>query len=178
MPRKHRVRLGEPHRQQLRALIRTGRAAAQTLTHARILLKADAGQTDNQIAAAVEVSARTVWRVRRRWAEHGIQAAWHRQPQPPRPQQRRLDGAGEAHLIALACSAPPEGRASWTLQLLAERLVGLHCAERLSDETVRRVLKKKRTEAVAQTPVVHPAREQRRVCLAHGGRPGGLPASL
>jgi transposase len=142
MPRKHLVRLGEPQRQQLRALIRTGRAAAQTLTHARILLKADAGQTDSQIAAAVEVSTRTVWRVRRRWAEQGLDAALHRRPQPARPQKRCLDGAGEAHLIALACSPPPEGRESWTLQLLADRLVELKCADRLSDETVRRVLKK------------------------------------
>jgi len=142
MPCKHLVRLGEPQRQQLGALTRTGRAAAQTLTHARILLKADACQSDEQIAAAVEVSARTVWRVRRRWAEQGLQAALHRQPQPPRPQKRRLDGAGEAHLIALACSAPPEGRAFWTLQLLADRLVELKCTDHLSDETVRRVLKK------------------------------------
>lgn len=142
MPRKHLVRLGEPQRPQLRALVRTGRAAAQTLTHARILLKVDAGQTDEQIAVAVEVSPRTVWRVRRRWAEQGLHAALHRRPQPARPQKRRLDGAGEAHLIALACSPPPAGRAAWTLQLLADRLVELHCAERLSDETVRRVLKK------------------------------------
>jgi len=142
MPRKHVVRLGEPQRQQLRALVRTGRAAAQTITHARILLKADAGQSDSPIAAAVEVSTRTVWRVRRRWAEQGLPAALHRQPQPARPQKCRLDGAGEAHLIALACSAPPQGRKAWTLQLLADRLIELRCADRLSDATVRRVLKK------------------------------------
>jgi len=142
MPRKHLVRLGEPQRQQLRALVRTGRAAAQTISHARILLKADAGQSDAPIAAAVEVSSRTVWRVRRRWAEQGLDAALYRRPQPARPHKRRLDGAGEARLIALACSAPPDGRESWTLQLLADRLVELKCADGLSDETVRRVLKK------------------------------------
>ena len=118
------------------------RASAQTLAHTRILLEADTGQSDEHIAAAVKVSSRTLWRVRRRRAEQGFDAALHRQPQPARPHKRRLHGAGEAYLIALACSPPPQARAAWTLQLLADQPVELKCADRLWDETVRRVLKK------------------------------------
>jgi transposase len=127
-------------------LISTGKAAARTLVHARILLKADTppgehGLFDVDIAAAVETSVNTVERVRQRFVEAGLQAALvPRVPTEPRP--TKLDGRGEAQLIAVACSEPPGGRARWTLQLLADRLVELQVVEAISYETVRRVVKK------------------------------------
>jgi transposase len=116
------------------------------LTHARILLKADHGTdgpgcTDEAIAEALDVSEVTVWRVRKRYVMEGLEAALnHRHPKNHRP--RRLDGDQEAHLIALACTEPPEGRNRWTLRLLASRMVELEYAERVSYETVRVTLKK------------------------------------
>jgi transposase len=85
----------------------------------------------------------TVARVRRRWAAHGLDEALHRRPTGPRP--RKLDGAQEAHLIAVACSAPPEGHARWTLRLLASRLVELEVVDGIAPNTVRTVLKKTRS---------------------------------
>ena len=90
---------------------------------------------------------------------------------------KKLDGYDEARLIALACSQPPEGRASWTLQLLADRLVECEIVDSISTETVRQTLKK-RTQALAERVLVHPATGQRRVRLRHGGRAGGLPPSI
>jgi transposase len=107
-----------------------------------VLLKAGDGETDREVAESVEVSVRTVERVRKLFATGGLDAALGRRPQPPRPAKRKLDGAGEAHLVALACSEPPQGRPEWTLRLLAGRAVELKYAEAVSYETVRRVLKK------------------------------------
>jgi transposase len=117
------------------------------LTHARILLKADEGEdapawADVKIADALEISRSTVLRVRTRFVEEGLQAALiHRRPKNTKPP--KLDGSQEAHLIALACSEPPKGRERWSLRLLADRFVGLECAqEPISRELVRRTLKK------------------------------------
>ena len=145
MNKVYRVTLTAEERQLLRGVVRKGRAAARTLTHARILLKADQGRggpawTDGAIAAAVEVSPTTVHRVRRRCVEDGVTAALARRPQPPR--RGKLDGRQEAQLIALSCSAPPEGREGWSFRLLADRMVELEYVDALSYETVRRVLKK------------------------------------
>ena len=145
--KKYKVTLTAEERQQLHDLVNTGKAAAKKLAHARILLKADAapggpGWTDLQIAEAVELSRATVERIRQRFVEHGLEAALGRKPQDRPSRQRKLDGRAEARLIALACSAPPEGRKEWTLQLLADKLVELEVFESVSDETVRRVLKK------------------------------------
>ena len=143
------VRLTLDERAQLLGLISAGRAPARKLTHARILLKADCGPegpacTDEAIAQALEVGEITVWRVRKRYVEEGLEAALtHRHPKNHRP--RRLDGDQEAHLIALACSEPPEGRDRWTLRLLAGRMVELEYTERVSYETVRVTLKKTRS---------------------------------
>jgi transposase len=114
------------------------------VAHARVLLRADDGDTDAEVAEAAGVSVRTVERVRRLFGEGGLPAALDRKPQPPRPGKKALDGAGEARLIALACSKPPDGRPEWTLRLLADRVVELKYAEAVSYETVRRVLKKVR----------------------------------
>jgi transposase len=147
MPRKnHHVVLTKEQRPRLLELISTGTAPAHTLTHARILLKADEGEdgpawTDAAIAEALETSVPTIERVRARFATDGLEAALRRRI-PARPRARKLDGAGEAHLIALACSEPPAGREHWALRLLASRLVELEVVATISHETVRRTLKK------------------------------------
>src|SRR2546425_2051766 len=142
MPQKHVVQLGDGDRRQLQSLVRKGRTSARTLTHARLLLKAADGLRDALIAAQMEVGCSTVYRVRRRFVQQGLHAALHRRTQPPRPEQRKLDGDAEAHLIAVACSPPPVGRAHWTLRLLADRMVQLQYADSVSHETVRTTLKK------------------------------------
>jgi len=143
---KRTVRLTPDERAKLVDLTSAGQAPARRLTHARILLKTDCGPNgpgwdDDAIAEALDVGKVTVWRVRKRYIEEGLEAALsHRHPKNHRP--CRLDGAQEAHLIALACSEPPTGRTRWTLRLLAKRMVELEYADRLSYETVRGTLKK------------------------------------
>lgn len=140
------VTLTSEERSTLRKLVAAGTAPARKLTHARILLKADQspdgpGFSDPAVARAVESSKNTVARVRQRYVEEGLEAALGRRASR-RVYQRKLDGAGEAQLVMLACSAPPEGRARWTLQLLADGLVALQVVDAISDQTVRRTLKK------------------------------------
>jgi transposase len=145
MAKTYRVTLTAAERAELGAMISKGKADARKLAHARVLLQADeAGgpaRPDRQIAAGLDVSTRTVERVRQRFVEEGLPAALLPRP-TKRVYARVLDGAQEAHLIALACSAPPEGKRRWTLRLLAERVVELGYADAVSHETVRRVLKK------------------------------------
>ena len=145
--KKYKVTLTAEERQQLAALTASGKAAAKKLTHARILLKADAADggpawTDDRIAEAVEVDVTTIERVRQRFVEQGLEAALVRKKQDRPSRQRKLDGHGEARLVALACSDPPLGRARWTLRLLADKLVELEVVDTISTETVRQVLKK------------------------------------
>lgn len=140
------VTLTDEEREQLRRMISAGKAAARKLTHARILLKADAGAggpnwKDEQISQSLEVGTATVERVRKQFVEDGLEAALERR-KPDREYERRLDGVGEAHLIALTCSEAPQGRERWTLQLLADGMVALGYVESVSKETVRRTLKK------------------------------------
>jgi len=144
--KKYSVTLTAEERTMLEEMTRSGKAAARKLTHARVLLKADVaaggpGWPDEQIAGALDVSASTVRRLRLLFVEEGLDLALN-----PRPAQRayptKLDGAGEAHLIALTCGAPPEGHARWSTRLLADRFVALGHVEALSHETVRRTLKK------------------------------------
>ena len=145
--KKYNVTLTRDERHQLQDLIAAGKAAAQKSAHARILLKADAGPdgpawADDRIAEAVEVSTDTVGRVRQRFVERGLDAALCRK-KPDRPsRERTLDGRAEARLIALACSEPPDGRKEWTMKLLADKLVELEVVPAVSDETVRRAMKK------------------------------------
>jgi transposase len=148
--KKYIVTLSTDERQQLQDLVTTGKAAAKKLAHARVLLKADAADggpawQDQAIADAVEVSVATVERVRRRFVEQGLDAALNRKRRDRPAREIKLDGRAEARLIALACSAPPDGRTQWTLQLLADRLVELRVVDTISDETVRRALKKTRS---------------------------------
>jgi transposase len=147
--KKYLVTLTADERCQLDALIRRGKASALVLTRARILLKADQADgrpawDDARIAEALEVGERTVSRVRQRFVERGFEACLRRKPQERPSRLRKLDGAAEARLIAVACSKAPEGRAEWTMQLLADKLVELDVVDSISDETVRRAMKKTR----------------------------------
>jgi transposase len=145
--KKYIVTLTADERQSLLDLIAAGKAAAKKLAHARILLKADAAEggpawPDRRIAEALEVSDATIERVRQRFVEQGLEAALVRKAQERPSRQLTLDGRAEARLIALACSAPPDGRAVWTMQMLADELIELEVVPTVSDETVRRSLKK------------------------------------
>ena len=144
--KKYRVQLNMEERQELKGLVSRGRAAAYRQTHARMLVLSDEAQEggamkDEDIARSLQIGSATVERVRRRCVEEGVEAALGRKEQLRR-RQKKLDGSGEAHLIALACGEPPEGRAGWTLQLLADRLVECEIVESISTETVRQTLKK------------------------------------
>ena len=142
MAKKYLVTLTTEERRQLRALVSAGKRSALTITRARVLLKADQADggpawDDARIAEALDCGLRTV--------ERGLEQALGRKPQDRPSRERKFDGAAEARLIALACSPPPRGQARWTLKLLADKLVELEVFESVSDETVRRVLKKTRT---------------------------------
>ena len=146
MKKKYPVRLSAHERDQLESLIATGVAAARKLHHARVLLKADEGPDgpawpDQRIAEAVEVSQPTISRVRKQYVQEGLEAALDRR-MPRRVYHRKLDGAQEARLVALACSTPPTGQARWSLRLLADRLVELEVVDDISYQTVRTTLKK------------------------------------
>jgi len=146
MPAKYKVTLTEDERQALAALVSKGKAAARKLVHARILLKADVAAagpnwSDAQITAALDVGDSTVHRVRQAFVEESLEAALNAK-RPTNRQYRKLDGAQEARLVALACSAPPEGRQRWTLQLLADKFVELKVVDSIGPECVRTTLKK------------------------------------
>jgi transposase len=147
MNKRFIVTLTVEERGRLSEMIAAGTAAARKLTHARVLLKADqadggAGWSDEEIAEALEVGLSMVARVRRRFVEEGLEAALVRKPQVRPSRLPKLDGRGEARLVATACSEPPSGRQRWTLRLLADRMVALGVVESLSHETVRQTLKK------------------------------------
>ena len=142
---KHKVELTSEERQTLETLVRKGKHSALKLTRAHILLKADSngpGWTDAQIADAFGCHKQTACNVRKRFATGERLAALERKPQSRPSRLPKLDGAGEARLIALACSDPPEGFARWTLQLLADELVALEIVESISAEGIRKILKK------------------------------------
>ena len=146
MKKKYIVTLTDEERHMLQAMLSRGRGAARKLMHARILLKADASPggpawSDEDITESLEVGRATVERVRKQFVEEGLEAALERR-RPRRHYARRLDGDGEAHLIALACSQAPEGRSRWTMRLLADRMVALEYVPAISKDTVHRVLKK------------------------------------
>ena len=148
MPAKcHHVRLKRCQRDSLKSLITSGTSPARKLTRARVLLKADTGAfgpayTDKQIQEALEVSLRTIERTRKTFALEGLEAALNPKERRGAGMPKKFDGQTEAHLIALACSDPPEGAARWTLRLLAKKIVELEYVSSVSHETIRRVLKK------------------------------------
>jgi transposase len=143
MPNTYVVQLSDHQRGLLYALIQKGNAPARTVRRAHTLLLADEHQPTQTIAAMLHTSAVPVTQTCKQFLSAGLEAALYDQPCPGR--RRKLDGRQEAHLVALACSTPPTGRARWRLRLLAERLVELGMVETVSYATVRRVLKKPRS---------------------------------
>jgi hypothetical protein len=146
MQKQYIVSLTSEERSLLEKMIRSGTAPARKLIRARILLKADsaggrAAYSDYAISRALDVSRPTVWRTRKRFVLESFEAALNTRASG-RHYKRKLDGQQEAHLIAIACSQPPEGRQRWTLRLLRNRMIELKLVESLSHETVRGVLKK------------------------------------
>jgi transposase len=140
MPKKkYVVDLSAEERTTLEQLLQRGKNSARKLTRARILLQADEGLTDEEIALALEVGIATVERTRQRFVEANLDALNER----PRPGgQRKLSGKQEAHLIAVACTPAPTGQPHWTLQLLADQVIELGFADSIARETVRQILKK------------------------------------
>jgi transposase len=144
---KYRVTLTQEERDELQSIVKTGKAAARKINHARILLLSDVGEfgpgrTDGSIVEALGTSLRTVERVRKRFVEEGLDQAVNPRPQPKRPSKVKIQGKVEEQLVELACSDPPAGRGRWTLQLLADQLVILSCVDSVSHESVRKSLKK------------------------------------
>ncbi len=136
MAKKYKVVLSVEERKRLTALIGSGTEKARTLTHTRIVLKADEGWQDHEICKALEVSIPTVERVRKRFVFEGLEAVL-KPHNPHRIYSRKLDGEQEASVIALVCSSPPKGYARWSLRLLAERVVQMKITEAISHETIR-----------------------------------------
>jgi transposase len=140
MKKVYVVDLTKEEKAKLLEVVGKGEARARKMNRAHILLLADEARTDKDIAEALHTSPSTVERTRRRFVEGGLEHALNESPRPGG--RRKLDGHQEAYLVALACSDPPEGKKRWSMQLLAHRLVELEIVEEISDETVRRTLKK------------------------------------
>jgi transposase len=138
--KKYIVDLDERERDQLEQLTTKGESGARRIRRARILLLADEDRLDKEIASFLGAAVTTVERVRKRFVEEGLEAALSERPRPGAA--RKLDGRQEAFLMALACSDAPEGRGRWSMRMLADRLVELEVVEEISDETVRRTLKR------------------------------------
>lgn len=177
--KKYRVTLTTAERDEFAVLLARGKVDVRKLKHAQVLLRADASEDgpawpDVRIAEAFGVGVATVERLRQRFVEEGLAAALSPYRGGKRVYARKLDGAQEAHLIALACSTPPEGRGRWTLRLLASRMAELQYTNAVSHETVRRALKKERPQATPAADVVHPAQAVGRVRFPYGRRAGGL----
>lgn len=140
MPKKYVVKLSEAERTQLLELVKKGKVAARTVSRAHVLLQASDGASDERIAASLHLGTATVERIRRRFVEGNLDWALYDKRRPGA--KPKLDDKQAAFLIALACSEPPAGRSRWTMQLLADKMVELQPLDSLSDETVRRTLKK------------------------------------
>lgn len=138
--KKYVVELNKDEKERLEKLTTKGKSGARKIRRARILLLAEEGYIDKEIARALGAAVTTVERVRKRFVEEGLEATLSERPRPGA--SRKLDGHQEAYLAALACSDPPEGKKRWTMRMLAEKLVSLELVEEISEETVRRTLKK------------------------------------
>lgn len=145
MNKKYIVRLSPQEREQLEGLVSKGKANARKITHAQVLLRVDEKGprfTDEEVAETFGVHVNTVRSIRERFVMEGLESALNRKKRATPPCEPKLDGAAQARLTAIACSAPPPGRARWTLQLLGNKLVELKIVESISPETVRKALKK------------------------------------
>ncbi len=140
MPRQYRLVLKKSERQELLGIARTGHRSARSVLRAQILLKSAEGWTETQLAEALAVSERTVRRVRKRADTLGVLAAIEERPRPGAP--RKLTPEEEARVVALACSAPPQGRSRWTVRLLAHEAIERELIKPVAVETVRQVLEK------------------------------------
>lgn len=144
--KKYHVYLTAEEKEHLKQIVKKGIGRARQIQRAHILLKADVsegqGWTDQQIRDTFHLARNTVSKIRKRFSEVGLEETVKRK-HPNREYVTRLDGEQEAHLVALACSEPPEGHARWTLRLLAEHMVTLEYVDSVSYETVRQVLKKR-----------------------------------
>jgi hypothetical protein len=154
--KKYVVCLSGEERAALEGLLCKGKSPAQRLTKARILLKADQGEdgegwSDSKIVEALDTTPSMIYRVRKQLVEEGLEAVLSRKKRETPPIARIFDGEKEAKLIALACSAPPEGFARWNLRLLEEKVVELHIVDRASDSTIGRVLKKTLSSPTAKS---------------------------
>jgi transposase len=140
MVKRYRVTLSEEERERLHLLTRKGTAAVRMVRRAQILLLASEDRVDEEIAAALHVGVRTVERTRQRFVEEGLEASLRERPRPgARP---KLGPKEQAYVVALACTKPPEGRERWTMQLLADRIVELQIVPDITDEAIRRLLKR------------------------------------
>lgn len=140
--KKYIVELREEEIEKIEKILRSGKHSARKLMRAHVLLKANEGKTDQEIAESLKIHYSTVENIRERFVVRGgIDGALEDSPHPPKI--KKLDSKGEALLIATACSKPPEGRSEWTMQLLADRLIELKVVDYISDETVRITLKKR-----------------------------------
>ena len=140
MGKRVEIQLSADDRQALRQLTRKGKVSARKLNRARILLLVDEGRAESDISQILGTSGNTIWRTKMRYNEGGLDGALNEEPRLGAP--TKLDGKQEAFLVALACSDPPQGRETWTMQLLADKLVELEIVATISDETVRTTLKK------------------------------------
>ena len=140
MQKKYVVKLAPSEREELEELTRKGAASARRIKRALILLAADEGATDEEIAARVYMHFTTVARIRQRFVEEGLKAALSERPRPGKAPL--LAGPQEAHLLALASTPAPPGHVKWTVRLLADRLVELDLVDAVSHQTIWRVLKK------------------------------------
>ena len=178
MPKKHVVKLSAEERAELEALVRKGRAAGWKIQRAQALLKCNQGERgpgwiDARIAEAFGCTTRSLESWRRKAVEHGRLSRLVRKKRFKPAIEPKLDGEKQARLVALACSKPPQGHADWTMQLLADELVRLQVVDSICHETVRRALKKKPVQALAQNDVVHPTQAGRRIRVPDGtGAPG------
>jgi len=173
MPKKiYIVKLTPVERSELETLVHRGKVAGWKVQRSQALLMCDQGEQgpgwiDERVAEAIGCTRQSVENWRKQAVEEGPLSLLERKPRPP-PTEPKLDGEGEARLVALACSKPPDGRARWTLQMLADALVRLQVVDSICDETVRQALKKKRVQALAQGHVVHSARAGRGLCVPDG----------
>lgn len=180
MRKRYVVRFSVEEREHLLGLINRGREAAHRRRHAQVLLLADEGEhgealLDREVAEQVRCTRRTVEQIRERCVREGLQAALERRARS-RERSRVLDGQGEARLVSLACSEPPQGRSRWTLRMLGDRLVELQVVESISTEAVRQVLKKHH-QTLAEAHGVHSGASECGVRLPNGSGVGGLSPS-
>lgn len=162
--KKNSIELTQEQRAQLEEVISKGSAKARKIQHAQVLLKIDSGKngpnwSDQQVKEAFNVSPTTIWRIRQRFLERGMDDAMNRRPQPERPEKRKITGKQEAELIALSCTEAPAGHSRWSIRLLTKRVIELNIVEEIGRETIRLVLKK-RTQTLVKEAFLHSTRSQ------------------